>query len=148
MRCRDDKTPSKLEWRSHKRRPINNIGTASFGPSAIDVLFYLIAFYLSRRPLSAPHLYRLLPSASSVMSDSAPTLTSEEDLRQETKSSPQLDQKSNHRFTTDFGFLPIPPRLRYDPLDPPHFGIGLNIAFGIASTFSTFSFLIGANLPI
>lgn len=38
--------------------------------------------------------------------------------------------------TTDFGFLPIPKRLRYNPEKPFHFGIVLNIAFGIASTFS------------
>ncbi|KAJ3504187.1 hypothetical protein NLJ89_g8069 [Agrocybe chaxingu] len=40
-----------------------------------------------------------------------------------------------HEFTTDFGFIPIPPRLRYDPEKPPHFGILLNVAFGFASTF-------------
>ncbi|KAF6759133.1 major facilitator superfamily domain-containing protein [Ephemerocybe angulata] len=37
--------------------------------------------------------------------------------------------------TRDFGFLPIPPHLRYDPARPFHFGLGLNIAFGFASTF-------------
>lgn len=37
---------------------------------------------------------------------------------------------------TDFGFLPIPTRLRYDPDKPFHFGLVLNIAFGFASTFT------------
>ncbi|KAF8148205.1 MFS superfamily [Crassisporium funariophilum] len=37
--------------------------------------------------------------------------------------------------TTDFGFIPIPRHLRYDPATPFHFGIPLNIAFGFASTF-------------
>jgi hypothetical protein len=40
-----------------------------------------------------------------------------------------------HEFTKDFGFLPIPRRLRHDPDKPPHFGLALNIAFGFASTF-------------
>ncbi|KAI0051500.1 MFS general substrate transporter [Auriscalpium vulgare] len=35
----------------------------------------------------------------------------------------------------DFGFLPIPNRLRYDPEHPAHFGLLLNVVFGIASTF-------------
>lgn len=39
------------------------------------------------------------------------------------------------RFTKDFGFLPIPHRLRYDPEQPFHFGLLLNISFGFASTF-------------
>ncbi|PBK95799.1 MFS general substrate transporter [Armillaria gallica] len=39
------------------------------------------------------------------------------------------------RFTKDFGFLPIPRRLRYDPEKPFHFGLLLNISFGFASTF-------------
>ncbi|KAK0430727.1 major facilitator superfamily domain-containing protein [Armillaria borealis] len=39
------------------------------------------------------------------------------------------------RFTKDFGFLPIPHRLRYDPEKPFHFGLLLNISFGFASTF-------------
>lgn len=36
----------------------------------------------------------------------------------------------------DFGFLPILPRLRYDPTKPPPFGILLNVVYGFASTFS------------
>ncbi|EPS95201.1 hypothetical protein FOMPIDRAFT_113575 [Fomitopsis schrenkii] len=36
---------------------------------------------------------------------------------------------------TDFGFLPIPRRLRYDPKRPAHFGLLLNATFGVASTF-------------
>lgn len=40
------------------------------------------------------------------------------------------------QYTKDFGFLPIPRHLRYNPAKPPHFGLALNIAFGFASTFS------------
>ncbi len=36
----------------------------------------------------------------------------------------------------DFGFLPIPKRLRYDPARPAHFGLLMNVIFGAASTFS------------
>lgn len=39
---------------------------------------------------------------------------------------------SPHR---DFGFLPIPARLRHDPAKPVHFGIVLNVSFGFVSTF-------------
>ncbi|EGN97821.1 hypothetical protein SERLA73DRAFT_109064 [Serpula lacrymans var. lacrymans S7.3] len=38
-------------------------------------------------------------------------------------------------YTTDFGFLPIPKRLRYDPEKPFQFGLLLNASFGFASTF-------------
>ncbi|KAF8839134.1 MFS general substrate transporter [Paxillus ammoniavirescens] len=37
--------------------------------------------------------------------------------------------------STDFGFLPIPKRLRYDPNKPFHFGLLLNASFAFASTF-------------
>ncbi|KAJ7101552.1 major facilitator superfamily domain-containing protein [Mycena belliarum] len=37
--------------------------------------------------------------------------------------------------THDFGFIPIPRRLRYDPEKPFHFGLLLNVLFGFASTF-------------
>lgn len=36
----------------------------------------------------------------------------------------------------DFGIIPVPRHLRYDPTKPFHFGLLLNISFGIASTFS------------
>ncbi|GBE85456.1 hypothetical protein SCP_0706430 [Sparassis crispa] len=41
----------------------------------------------------------------------------------------------DEQITKDFGFLPIPPSLRYDPEHPAHFGLLLNATFGIASTF-------------
>ncbi|EGN97823.1 hypothetical protein SERLA73DRAFT_182575, partial [Serpula lacrymans var. lacrymans S7.3] len=36
--------------------------------------------------------------------------------------------------TKDFGFLPIPTKLRYDPHRPFYFGLLLNVSFGLAST--------------
>ncbi|KAI1789923.1 major facilitator superfamily domain-containing protein [Ganoderma leucocontextum] len=36
----------------------------------------------------------------------------------------------------DFGFLPIPKRVRYDPERPAHFGLLMNVIFGVASTFT------------
>ena len=47
-----------------------------------------------------------------------------------------VQDKLPRLFTKDFGVLPIPLHLRYDPLQPPHFRISLNIAFGFASTFT------------
>ncbi|TFK68849.1 MFS general substrate transporter [Pluteus cervinus] len=38
-------------------------------------------------------------------------------------------------YTTDFGFIPIPKRLRYDPERPFRFGLLLNASFGFGSTF-------------
>ncbi|KAI0738850.1 major facilitator superfamily domain-containing protein [Daedaleopsis nitida] len=35
----------------------------------------------------------------------------------------------------DFGFIPIPKRVRYDPEHPAHFGLLMNVIFGVASTF-------------
>ncbi|KAF9259070.1 MFS general substrate transporter [Marasmius fiardii PR-910] len=37
--------------------------------------------------------------------------------------------------TKDFGLIPIPKRLRYDPQRPFHFGIALQVLFGLATTF-------------
>jgi hypothetical protein len=36
----------------------------------------------------------------------------------------------------DFGLIPVPRHLRYDPTKPVHFGLLLNFGFGFASTFS------------
>ncbi len=43
----------------------------------------------------------------------------------------------------DFGFLPIPKHVRYDPERPFHFGLLMNIIFGVASTFSM-SFIVAS----
>lgn len=39
-------------------------------------------------------------------------------------------------FTKDFGFLPIPKYLQYDPQHPAHFGLLLNATMGFSATFS------------
>lgn len=54
----------------------------------------------------------------------------------EAKPETPSDVDSISQSQTDFGFIPIPKRLRYDPDRPFHFGMTLNIAFGFASTFS------------
>ena len=43
----------------------------------------------------------------------------------------------SNRAHKDFGLFPIPQHLRYDPNNPIHFGLLMNIAFGLFSTFST-----------
>ncbi|KAH6907601.1 MFS superfamily [Coprinopsis sp. MPI-PUGE-AT-0042] len=64
----------------------------------------------------------------------APSVTLAEDSR---SSQGTVDQGSTHRAlrTRDFGIVLIPKHLRYDSEKPFHFGLGLNIAFGFASTF-------------
>ena len=49
---------------------------------------------------------------------------------------PSRDDLQEYKSTSDFGLLPIPRRLRYDPDKTPHFGLMINIAFGLFSTFS------------
>jgi hypothetical protein len=49
---------------------------------------------------------------------------------------PEASDDLNASYRKDFGFIPIPHRLRYNPEKPFHFGIVLNIAFGLVSTFS------------
>jgi len=50
----------------------------------------------------------------------------------------QVDESARHTSLTakDFGFLPIPKRLRYDPDKSFHFGLFLNLAFGVATAFT------------
>jgi hypothetical protein len=52
------------------------------------------------------------------------------------KPSPSDRQQEEFKSTKDFGILPVPQRLRYDPDRPPQFGLMINIAFGLFSTFS------------
>jgi hypothetical protein len=51
-------------------------------------------------------------------------------------SSQQGGEEMSEMRTRDFGIMPIPLNLRYDPAKPFHFGIALNVAFGFFSTFS------------
>ncbi|KAI0352564.1 MFS general substrate transporter [Trametes cingulata] len=53
----------------------------------------------------------------------------------------QADDMQNEKVpemrgtTKDFGLFPIPRRLQYDPEHPAHFGLAMNVTFGLASTF-------------
>ncbi|KAG9308523.1 major facilitator superfamily domain-containing protein [Chiua virens] len=49
---------------------------------------------------------------------------------------PLANKLDSDVLSTDFGILPIPKRLRYDPGKPFHFGLLLNLSFGFASTFT------------
>nr|VWP02198.1 Nucleosome assembly protein 1 [Ganoderma boninense] len=51
---------------------------------------------------------------------------------------PSVEKDVDVRAETrkDFGFLPIPKRVRYDPDRPFHFGLLMNVIFGVASTFT------------
>ncbi|KAJ6555005.1 major facilitator superfamily domain-containing protein [Mycena vulgaris] len=56
-------------------------------------------------------------------------------LRPPSGSSANIGAEHEKPMTHDFGFLPIPRRLRYDAQKPFHFGLVLNVLFGFASTF-------------
>ncbi len=51
-------------------------------------------------------------------------------------------ERENHqeRHKRDFGIIPIPVHLIYDPEVPFHFGLTLNILFGVTCTFGEPSF--------
>ena len=57
------------------------------------------------------------------------------DLKIESAKSSGSEVPERH-YSKDFGLIPIPRHLRYDPSKPFHFGIALNVAFGFACTFS------------
>ena len=70
--------------------------------------------------------------------DFDPTTTSlgEVDKEQSQSESNNADIKILLPTRKDFGFIPVPRHLRYDPTKRFYFGLSLNIAFGLASTFS------------
>ncbi|KAI9070091.1 MFS general substrate transporter [Trametes sanguinea] len=51
------------------------------------------------------------------------------------KAQPDGAVTSRRASRRDFGVIPIPARLQYDPDHPAHFGLAMNVTFGIASTF-------------
>ena len=55
---------------------------------------------------------------------------------------PQAQDLAPRKSRKDFGFLPIPSQLQYDPEHPAHFGLAMNVTFGIASTFSEYHLLL------
>lgn len=71
-------------------------------------------------------------TSTTVSAESSVTKAKEEEVVKQEESPPPFIQ-----HTRDFGIIPIPKHLRYHPDKPFHFGLGLNIAFGFASTFST-----------
>ena len=50
----------------------------------------------------------------------------------------KLEKQQVQTNRKDFGFLPIPRKLQYDPERPFVFTMVLNVAFGFGSTFSEF----------
>jgi hypothetical protein len=54
----------------------------------------------------------------------------------ETIQAPQNASFSFDYTKKDFGLLPIPKRLQYNPERPVHFGLWMQILFGFASTFT------------
>ena len=79
----------------------------------------------SRRESAAPSTTETLPAPMS------PVGEKEKDVQNGSSRDASDDEWK------DFGFLPIPERVRYHPESPAHFGLTMNVIFGIASTFST-----------
>jgi hypothetical protein len=52
------------------------------------------------------------------------------------KSSHTVTSVTKSQRPTNFGIVPLPKRLVYDPERPAHFGLLLNVVFGLSSTFS------------
>ncbi|KAJ2921848.1 hypothetical protein H1R20_g15247, partial [Candolleomyces eurysporus] len=73
------------------------------------------------------------------MDSRTPTIVAIESSAAEVKEKDSLKPEESSapfvQHTRDFGLIPIPKHLRYHPDKPFHFGLGLNIAFGFASTF-------------
>ena len=87
----------------------------------------------ARSPLSLPTMsLHEAPSSrpQSTAISTTETLPTPTASQEKVKATPSVPSR-------DFGFLPIPNRVRYDPDHPAHFGLLMNVIFGIASTFST-----------
>jgi hypothetical protein len=76
----------------------------------------------------------LLPTATNLKADH-PT-TSQGQVMVDNEQSQTNDPDFKILLQKDYGFIPVPRHLRYDPTKPFHSGFLLNIAFGFASTFS------------
>ena len=71
----------------------------------------------------------LLPTAAI-----ADPTTSQGEVDKEQSQSSDADFKIP--LPKDFGFIPVPRHLRYNPTKPFHFGLLLNIGFGFVTIFS------------
>ena len=75
-------------------------------------------------------------SPTDTIADPTPTTSQNEVDNQDKEQSQSNNADFNIMLPKDFGFIPIPRHLRYNPTKPFHFGLLLNIGFGFASTFS------------
>lgn len=78
-------------------------------------------------------------SQSRVISEAKEDENGGEDQDQKDEDETVEDVKEDLPFeerTTDFGFLPIPKRLRWNPDKPPELSFLLIVIFGLCSTFS------------
>ena len=60
------------------------------------------------------------------------------EVNQDAPGDAELVSSTGRNPTHDFGFLPIPKRLRYDPERPVELVLVLNMIFGASSTFSKY----------
>ena len=139
---------------------------------AVSLLFLRLFFHTASWPPGLP--FPLAPSAArppsppTTMSSGERSGKAQQESRREsvapstteTLPAPPLAHQEKEKETRatlgggeeqerkDFGFLPIPKRVRYDPERPTHFGLLMNVIFGIASTFSTWFRFLYASLSM
>ncbi|KAI0717295.1 major facilitator superfamily domain-containing protein [Cerioporus squamosus] len=58
-----------------------------------------------------------------------------EEIHDKTESQP-TDLLRDDRLAVEFGCLPVPRRMRYDPQSPPHFGLGMNLILGLTAALA------------
>lgn len=61
-----------------------------------------------------------------------------EEIHDKTESQP-TDLLRDDRLAAEFGCLPVPRRMRYDPQSPPHFGLGMNLILGLTAALGEWS---------
>ena len=110
----------------------------------IHLLFFFISLIAStvaskKYPLQFRHKVlpeiSFLPPASMTPVSSRTTIADPATSDKPVKQSQSKNADFKILLPKDFGLLPVPRRLQYDPAKPFHFGLLLNIAFGLASTF-------------
>ena len=78
------------------------------------------------------------PESSSVDPTASPNITDSSYIH-EAKAEEHEDSSIRLERKRDFGLVPIPKSLRYNSEKPAHFGLLMNVVFGLASTFGACS---------
>ena len=100
-------------------------------------MVYLASAYVHYSQIYVPYNYPTAPaSPTATMAPTASQGEVDENPAEQSPKSNHTDSSTKVLIPKDFGVMPVPRHLRYDPVKPFHFGLVLNIGFGLASTFS------------